>query len=157
MNLKAVLILITCLATPIFIGGVSGYLTSGEIPGWYFNLQKPSFNPPNYLFGPVWTLLYLLIGISLYMIWSSPQSKERKSALQIFVIQLFLNFCWSLLFFSFHLLFVSAVEILILWLSILQMLRIFRKVNLVAFYINIPYLLWVSFATLLNISIWYLN
>lgn len=149
--------LFICLTIPLLIGGISGFITSNEVNAWYYILQKPSFNPPNYLFGPVWTLLYFLMGISLYLIWLSPQSKERRMALQIFVLQLFLNFCWSLFFFSFHLLFVSVVEILILWLSVFNMLRIFKKVNLVACYINIPYLLWVSFATILNISIWRLN
>lgn len=157
MQLKKILTLIICIAIPVSVGGISGFITSSEIGGWFASLQKPVFNPPNYLFAPVWTLLYTLMGISLYLIWTSPSGENRKKALQIFGVQLFFNFWWSILFFSFHLLVVSIVDILLMWLLIIYMIKEFRKIRASAAYMNIPYLLWVSFASILNISIWWLN
>lgn len=157
-KLKTISAFIICLFTPLAIGGLSGYLTSDEINGQWFNsLQKPSFQPPDKLFGLAWTTLYILMGISLYLIWKSPLTKLRKTALWVFGIQLFFNFWWSILFFSFHSLFLSIIDISIMWMLILYMIVLFRKVNPSAGYINIPYLLWVSFAAVLNISIWVLN
>ena len=157
MKIKIIIPFIICLIIPLIIGGISGFITSNEIGTWYTTLKKPTFNPPNYLFGPVWTLLYILMGISLYMIWESPKSKERKKALKVFSLQLFFNFWWSILFFSFHLLFVAVIDILLLWIYIIYMIKLFKEVKPLAAFINIPYLLWVSFATVLNISIWWLN
>lgn len=157
MKIKIIIPFIICLIIPLIIGGISGFITSNEISTWFTTLKKPTFNPPNYLFGPVWTLLYILMGISLYMIWKSPKSKERKKALKVFSLQLFFNFWWSILFFSFHLLFVAVIDILLLWIYIVYMIKLFKEVKPLAAFINIPYLLWVSFATVLNISIWWLN
>ncbi|MFN8115039.1 MAG: TspO/MBR family protein [Bacteroidia bacterium] len=120
-------------------------------------MNKPSFNPPNYLFGPVWTTLYILMGISLYMILQSDSNELRKKAVTIFSIQLFLNFCWSFIFFNFQSLGLAFVEIILMWISILTMIIIFYKINKTAALFQIPYLLWVSFASILNGSIWYLN
>jgi len=157
MKTNKVLPFIVCLLIPLVIGGLSGFMTANEISGWFQTLNKPSFNPPNKIFGPVWILLYLLMGISLYWIWVSPVSELRKKALRIFALQLFFNFCWSILFFSFHLLFVAILDILLMWIFIVYMMRLFYKIKPMAAYINIPYLLWVSFATALNMAIWYLN
>lgn len=157
MKFKQILTLILCIAIPQVVGGIAGYFTVQEIDGWYSTLIKPSFNPPNSIFGPVWTSLYLLMGISLYIIWKSPESEHRKKALQLFTIQLILNFSWSIVFFSFHLLFTAIVVILLLWVFIFIMIKQFKKIKSTAAYINIPYLLWVSFATVLNISLWWLN
>ncbi len=157
MKVKKVIACIVCLFIPLLIGGISGGLTASAIPTWYSTLSKPSFNPPNYLFGPVWTLLYILMGISLYLVWNSPQSALRKKALIIFAVQLAANFLWSILFFSMHLLFVSIIDILFMWALILSMIITFSKIKKVAGWMNIPYLLWVSFASVLNISFWWLN
>ncbi len=154
---KNILSFIICLLIPLIIGGVSGYITSSEITDWFSTLRKPSFNPPNYVFGPVWTILYILMGISSFMIWKSPHTELRKKAILIYGIQLFLNFWWSIIFFSFHLLFFSIIEIVMMWSMIIYMIIVFRKINKSAAYINIPYILWVSFATALTISIWILN
>ncbi|MEO6304257.1 MAG: TspO/MBR family protein [Bacteroidia bacterium] len=149
---------IICLLIPLAVGALSGYITHGEMMGWWFmNLNKPVFNPPNGVFGPVWTLLYCLMGVSLYLVWKSPKTRLRRNAIFVFSLQLFLNFWWSILFFSFHLLFVSIIDISIMWILILYMIILFRKTKPNAGYINIPYLMWVSFATVLNISIWVLN
>lgn len=149
--------LILCITLPLIIGGISGVATASSINTWFVDLNKPSFNPPNYLFGPVWTILYVLMGISLFLILQKPNTKERKNAIVIFGIQLVLNFCWSFLFFKFHLLGIALIEIIVIWLSIITMIFLFMKVNKTAAYLQIPYLLWVTFASLLNGAIWYLN
>jgi benzodiazapine receptor len=149
--------LITCLAIPLAIGTISGIATATSIKGWYAALDKPAFNPPNFIFGPVWTLLYILMGISLYIIWRSERTNERTNALRIFGIQLVLNFAWSFIFFYFHQVFIALLEIVMIWVGVLLMIIIFRKVSRTAAYLQIPYLMWVSFASLLNAAIWILN
>ena len=146
-----------CIAGPLVIGGISGFATATSITDWYLTINKPSFNPPNYLFGPVWTTLYILMGISFFMILQAPINEFRKRAIMIFSIQLILNFCWSFIFFKFQLLGSAFIEIIMMWLSIILMIYIFQKINKTAAYLQIPYLLWVSFASILNGSIWYLN
>ncbi len=147
--------LILCILLPLLVGGISGYFTSQSIPNWYVYLNKPSINPPNYLFGPVWTLLYILMGISFYLILNKP--KVNWLLVGIFITQLILNFFWSFIFFNAHNLGLALVEIILLWASILAMIILFYKTNKWAAILNIPYLLWVSFATLLNYSIYSLN
>jgi translocator protein len=157
MKVKSVITFLLCLLIPLLIGGISGIATADAIPNWYQTLHRPSFNPPNWLFGPVWTLLYLLMGISLYMIWTLPKSQERKRALQMFAAQITLNFFWSIIFFSFHQINSALIEIIALWICIAMMIHAFRKLRPVAGYLNIPYLLWVSFATVLNAAYAVLN
>ena len=149
--------LFLCILGPLVIGGISGSATANSINTWYITLNKPFFNPPNYLFGPVWTLLYALMGISLFLILQTPKSDLRKKSVLIFCIQIFLNFWWSIIFFKYQLLGLALIEIVMIWMSILLMILTFRKLNKTAAYLQIPYLLWVSFATLLTASIWYLN
>ena len=149
--------LFLCILVPLVIGGISGSATANSINTWYITLNKPFFNPPNYLFGPVWTLLYALMGISLFLILQTPKSDLRKKSVLIFCIQIFLNFWWSIIFFKYQLLGLALIEIGMIWMSILLMILTFRKLNKTAAYLQIPYLLWVSFATLLTASIWYLN
>ncbi|CAN5523032.1 TspO/MBR family protein [soil metagenome] len=149
--------LIICLAIPLIIGGISGYATMDGLTSWYQTLNKPSFNPPNYLFGPVWTTLYVFMGISLYLIWRAPLTDVRKLALIIFSVQLILNFFWSIIFFSYHSPGLALIEIAAMWISICIMIYVFQKVNKTAAYLQIPYLLWVSFASILNAAIWKLN
>lgn len=146
-----------CILLPLLVGGAGGYATASNIATWYVTLHKPFFNPPNYLFAPVWTCLYVLMGISFFMVLQSPVSALRTKAIRVFCIQLFLNFWWSFIFFQFHLLGVALVEILLMWLAILTMIITFKKVNATAAYLQVPYLLWVSFATVLNASLWWLN
>jgi benzodiazapine receptor len=144
-----------CILLPLLVGGISGFFTSQSIPNWYVYLNKPNFNPPNYLFGPVWTLLYILMGISFYLVINKPNVNWL--LVGIFITQLILNFFWSFIFFKFQNLGLALVEIILLWVSILSMIILFYKTNKWAAILNIPYLLWVSFATLLNYSIYRLN
>ena len=155
--MKKFLRLVLCITLPLFIGGVSGIATADAIPGWYQTLNKPFFNPPNWLFGPVWTTLYILMGVSLFQISSLPKSELRTKAIQIFILQLTLNFFWSFLFFYFHQPEIALLEIIGLWVCIAVMIHLFKKLKPVAGYLNIPYLLWVSFASILNGAYAWLN
>jgi benzodiazapine receptor len=155
--MKNVVKFIICLLIPLAVGAISGFATASSIDTWYAFIQKPSFNPPNYLFGPVWTSLYILMGISLYLIVRAQPNADSRKAIMIFSVQLFLNFCWSFLFFMFHAPGIALVEIVFLLISIIAMISIFYKVNKTAALLQIPYLLWVSFASALNGAIWYLN
>ena len=146
-----------CILLTLSIGALGGFATASSIGSWYVTLNKPFFNPPNYLFGPVWTTLYILMGISFFIILQSPISTLRKKATRVFYVQLFLNFCWSFIFFKFQLLGFALIEIIIMWVAILSMILVFKKINILAAYLQIPYLIWVSFATLLNASLWWLN
>lgn len=156
-TLKYISSLLICLLIPLTIGGLSGFFTSSAISTWYVTLNKPSFNPPNYLFAPVWTTLFTLMGISLFMIWKTAKGYRRNNALLIFTIQIVLNFFWSILFFNFENPGLALIEIVMLWTSILMMIIYFGRVNRIAAILQIPYLLWVSFASILNTAIWHLN
>jgi len=156
-SIKVFITLLICLLIPLAIGGISGFATATSITDWYVALIKPSFNPPNYLFAPVWTTLYALMGISLFIIWRSPTGRMRNNALVIFAVQITLNFFWSFLFFKFKLPGVALIEIVLLWTSILMMIIFFKRVSKLAAFLQIPYLLWVSFASVLNAAIWFLN
>ena len=149
--------LIGALLFTVGLGAISGIFTAGEITGWYAGLQKPSFNPPDWLFGPVWTTLYLLMGISFYIIWNKPASKERNTALTLFILQFLLNFCWSFIFFKQHQLAFALAEIVALWIGIVITMFWFSKFSATAVWLLVPYIIWVSFATLLTEAIWKLN
>lgn len=155
--MKSFLKLVLCITLPLSVGAISGFLTYTNITTWYVTLNKPSFNPPNSLFGPVWTTLYILMGISLFFILQLPKSKLRNDAITAFSIQLCLNFLWSFLFFYFHAVGFALIEIITLLCAILWMVFSFYKINKKAALLNIPYLLWVSFASILNASIYILN
>ena len=145
------------LLLPLGIGAIAGLFTAKAIPGWYALLNKPSFNPPNWVFGPVWTTLYIILGISLFLIWKLESGKERNQAILIFFVQLLLNFGWSFFFFYFKMIGVALVEIIVLALSIVVMIYRFYKLKPLAAFINIPYLLWVTFASVLNAAYFILN
>ncbi|MBU0580517.1 MAG: tryptophan-rich sensory protein [Candidatus Margulisbacteria bacterium] len=143
-----------------FSAGIIGSLfTSAAIPAWYVTLNKASFNPPNWLFAPVWTILYLMMGIAMGLIIST-KIKEKdltKNIYFLFIAQLVLNMLWSIIFFGFKLPMVAFVEILILWGFILATIRVFGRVNIIAAYMLIPYAFWVTFASILNFYIVILN
>ena len=140
------------------VGIISTPFTIAAIPTWYAALTKPSFSPPNWLFGPVWTLLYFLMGISLYLIWKQGwQKKKIKKAGMFFLLQLGLNFLWSLLFFGLRSPMLGLIDIAGMLIIIIITMRSFFPLSKIAFYLFIPYLLWVSFATLLNMAIVLLN
>ena len=137
-------------------GGIGAIVTYPSIKGWYESLQKPSFNPPNWIFGPVWTLLYVLMGISLFLIWKNNE-KDNKSAISIFIVQLILNVVWSCLFFGLHSPFLAFLEITILWFFILFTIYKFWRIDKISSLLLVPYILWVTFASFPNFYIWKLN
>lgn len=157
MQISATQKLVISIIITVGLGSLGGIFTVSEIPNWYAGLNKPFFNPPNWLFGPVWTLLYILMGISLYLIWKLSSSEERTRAIWLFSIQFVLNFFWSIIFFKYHLLGWAFVEIMAMWVFILLTILQFKQLSSWAAYLLMPYLLWVSFATILNASIWWLN
>jgi benzodiazapine receptor len=149
--------LVISIVATVGLGSLGGIFTIAEIPNWYAGLNKPSFNPPNWIFGPMWTTLYVLMGISFYLIWKLPVSTTRTKAIRLFIIQFVLNFCWSIIFFSMHQIGWALLEIIAMWVFILLTIVQFRKLSILAAVLLIPYLLWVSFACILNGSIWQLN
>ena len=139
-------------------GVVGSVFTSPSIPTWYASLQKPSFNPPNWLFAPVWLILFGLMGVSAYLIWiKGLESKGVKAAIFIFIIQLVLNMLWSIIFFGLHSIFYGFVIIIVLWLTIALTIIAFVRISKKAGALLLPYILWVSFALVLNYYIWLLN
>lgn len=139
-------------------GGVGSIFTSNAISEWYQYLNKPSFNPPNWIFGPVWTLLYSLMGIALYLIWKRGlENKDVNYAVRFFLIHLIFNALWSLLFFGLRNPLLGLIEIVVLWAMIVASIVMFYRINKLAGVLLVPYLLWVSFATVLNYYLWQLN
>lgn len=155
--MKKIVHLVICVILCLFIGGIGGTSTAAGNNEWTASLNTPAFSPPPLLFIPVWTILYALMGYSIHIILKSPKTKIRNIGILIFALQLSLNFFWNFLFFKFHLLSISFLEIILLWLTILTMIIIFKKISKKAAYIQIPYLIWISFASILTGSIWYLN
>ncbi len=149
--------LLICIAIPLVSGSLSGLAIADNINSWYTTLNKPSFNPPDYLFGPVWSVLYILMGIGLYLILQTPKSAMRSKSIMLFAVQLILNLSWSFIFFNAQSPFAALVIIVILWITILMMMIYFHTISPLASYLQAPYLLWVSFASVLNAAIWFLN
>ncbi|RZL50575.1 MAG: tryptophan-rich sensory protein [Pedobacter sp.] len=149
---------IICILIPLIFGAIGGLLTMESVKTWYTTLNKPSFNPPNQIFGPVWSTLYVLMGIASYLVW-----KQRKNivgyfwAVTIYFVQLVLNLLWSFLFFYQHQIGFALVEIGVLLLTIIVNAFIFYRINKAAGLLYIPYILWVSFASYLTYSIYILN
>jgi len=139
-------------------GFVGSLFTTPSIPTWYAALRKPSFNPPNWIFGPVWTSLFVLMGIAAFIVWNKGLDRKGvKAALLLFIIQLVLNMLWSYLFFTLHSPLYAFVEIIILWLAILLTMVKFFPISRAAGYLLLPYILWVSFAAVLNFTLFRLN
>jgi len=142
----------------LFAGLVGSFFTSPAIPGWFATLVKPAFSPPNWIFAPVWTILFVLMGISMYLVWNKGlQNSDVRISLFIFDIQLVLNVLWSFLFFGLRSPFYAFVEIIILWVVIAFTIQNFLKISRTAGLLLVPYILWVSFAAILNFYIWNLN
>ena len=147
------------VATCIAVGYLSGIVTRSSVETWFPTLVKPSFNPPGWIFAPVWSLLYAMMGVAAGLIWSRIDYEKEavRNALIFFVVQLALNALWSLLFFGLKNPLLALIEILLLWLMIYETYIKFTKIDKIAGYLLIPYIFWVSFATILNASIWWLN
>ncbi|MBU0536441.1 MAG: tryptophan-rich sensory protein [Nanoarchaeota archaeon] len=155
MLFKSIPKLIISIIIPQLAGLIGSIFTTSSISSWYSKLTKPSFNPPNWIFGPVWTTLFVLMGISFYLVWTS--GKNIKLAVTIFIVQLVLNTLWSILFFGMQNPFAAFIELIFLWIAILATIIIFYRISPTAAYLLVPYLLWVSFAGILNYSIYSLN
>ena len=154
-SVKIAIVVAVCLA----VGYGSGLATQSSITTWFPTLNKPFFNPPNWLFAPVWIILYLMMGVSAGLIWSKMETVPIlvKKALWVFTIQLILNALWSFLFFGMCNPFLALIEILLLWLMIVETIKVFKSIDSLASKLLIPYFLWVSFAMILNAGIWWLN
>ena len=158
MNKSKLWKLITAIIICQFAAAIGSFFTVPSIPTWYASINKPDFNPPNWVFGPVWTVLFILMGISLYLVWEKGfEKKEVRFAVYVFFVQLVLNIAWSLLFFGLQNPFLAFAEIILLWVAILFNIIFFYRISKAAGIILVPYILWVSVAALLNYSVWVLN
>lgn len=148
-----VLFLLICLGA----GWIGALLTQPSIPGWYQTLKKPSGTPPNWVFGPVWTGLYILMALAAWLVWRKGGFGPNAMPLGLFAIQLLLNIAWSGIFFGLQRAGLTFIEVAALWIMILAAALAFKRVSLPAFLLMIPYLAWVSYASWLNFWIWWLN
>ncbi len=149
--------IIISLIIPLLVGFGGSFFTRSSLQDWYATLNKPFFNPPGWLFAPVWTLLYILMGIAFYLVWINNFGQKRETNIGIYALQLILNLLWSVFFFGLKNPLLALVDIVILWFLILANIIVFSKVSKTSGRLLIPYLLWVSFATVLNFSIFILN
>jgi tryptophan-rich sensory protein len=146
------------LLLPQIAGFTAALVTETGEGSWYRSIAKPSWNPPGWLFAPVWTSLYVMMGIAFYLIWKSDAFKNKKqTAMFLWVLQLVANFSWSLIFFGAHQIAYALIEMGVLWLLIFATIVSFARINKPAAWLLVPYINWVSFAFLLNFTIWRLN
>lgn len=153
--LRIIYVVAICLA----IGYLSSLVTQSSIDTWYPTIEKPFFNPPNWVFAPVWTLLFIMMGVAGGLVWNKLESNEKevKKALFFFTAQLLLNALWSYLFFGLNNILLALIEIVLLWLIIYETFVLFKQLDKTAGRLLIPYLVWVGFATILTGSIYFLN
>ncbi len=156
-NLRTILGLLIFVAVCLAAGGLGAIATTPEIEGWYRTLAKPSWTPPDWVFGPVWTMLYILMGISGWLIWKRDGFRGAAVPLGWFAVQLILNLAWSFIFFGAHQLGWALVDIIALWLAIAVTMGLFFQRSKLAGGLLVPYLVWVSYATALNFAIWGMN
>lgn len=160
IKMKSFLKLALSVAVSLSAGGIGSYFTTSEITTWYVGLNKPFFSPPNYLFAPVWTILYVLMGIALFLVWKNNNQKtkrEKAKGIEYFFAQLFFNIFWSIGFFGLHSPLLGLIIIIILWVLIFQTIKTFANVEKTASYLLYPYIVWVSFAAILNLFVFLLN
>ena len=157
MKINNIFKLVIAVGVSLGAGAVGSVFTMLSVQSsWYAELAKPVFNPPAWVFGPVWTTLYILMGISLWLIWKS-DSLEKNKAICLFLVQLALNAIWSPIFFGVQSLGNALATIVLLWAAIVLTILIFKKISRPAAWLLVPYILWVSFAGYLNYTIWMLN
>ena len=157
MKIKAILKLVISIVLCQLAGFLGSLFTTPAIPTWYKTLNKPFFTPPNWIFSPVWISLYILMGISLFMVWRKQEHPRFKIALILFLIQLILNILWSVVFFGFRIPLLGLIDIVLLWIAIFLTIQYCFKISRVAGLLLLPYIGWVSFAVFLNFSLWILN
>lgn len=157
MKFKKYLPYIIGAGIALAVGGLSGLLSMNGMELFSETVAKPPLSPPGWLFPVVWTVLYTLMGISSAMVWLSPEREARSRGLNLYVAQLIVNFFWSLIFFNAQAFGFAALWLMLLWVLVLLMILQFRRVDRLAAFLQIPYLLWLTFALYLNIGVWYLN
>lgn len=146
------------LVLPLAIGAIAGMFTTSEIDGWFQTINKPAWQPPNWLFGPVWTVLYILMGLAFYLVWKADvPAKQKRMAVTLWIVQLVFNFFWSFIFFKKHQIDWALGEIVVLWFFILLTMMAFGRISKTAAWLMVPYISWVSFASLLTLTIYQLN
>lgn len=156
--MKNTLKLITTIFVSELAGVIGSIFTFSAIPNWYVTLNKPTINPPSWIFGPVWTTLYALMGIAAFLIWKKGWERvDVRKALAVFGLQLILNALWSIIFFGLQNPAWAFVNLVAMWLAIVWTMVLFYKISKPAMWLLLPYILWVSFAGYLNYSIWMLN
>ena len=156
--MKSITKLIISILIPLAVGAVSGLFTASSVNDWFKTLNKPWFNPPSWLFAPVWTILYIMMGIAFYIIWNSHSKLEKRyNGYTYYWLQLGLNFLWSFLFFYYKRPDLALIDIILLFIMIASTIFSFRKISKTAAWLLAPYLCWVAFATALNFEIWRLN
>jgi benzodiazapine receptor len=156
MKTRKIIVIVAAAAICLLLGSASGLFTIGEIKGWYQTIEKPSWNPPNWLFGPVWSTLYILMGVAFGLVITQ-KGQIKRNVVWVFIIQFILNLLWSFIFFKMHNFSLALLEIVVLWIFIFICVVQFYRLNKIAGLLMIPYLVWVSFATILTTSIWTLN
>jgi tryptophan-rich sensory protein len=158
MNIRNILRLVVSIVACLTVGAIGSVFTRSAIPTWYATLEKPFFSPPNWLFAPVWTLLYVLMGVAAFLVWrKGSENRQVRIALIVFLIQLILNALWSVVFFGLESPLYGFIVIVVLWVAILFTALKFYRISLASSVLLWPYLLWVTFAAVLNSSIWLLN
>lgn len=145
------------IAIPLISGLLGSVFTAPAVKTWYLEINKPTWNPPSWLFGPVWTTLFILMGVALYLVWSSKPSNKARVAIKMFAAQMVLNILWSAFFFGMQNFWLAFGEIVILWIAIALTIVDFFKVNKTAGWLLFPYIAWVSFAAYLNMTVAFLN
>jgi len=134
--------------------GIGGFVTSSFKEPWYSEIILPTFNPPSWVFGPVWTTLYILMSVALWIVWNNSSDKK---VLQVYFYHLFFNAIWSVIFFGFHQVLIALIDLIIILAFIIWLMKIYYQINKISFVLMIPYLLWSSYALVLNATIFYLN
>lgn len=150
--------LVVCILIPLGVGALASFFTATGVSTWYRTIARPDWNPPDVVFAPVWTTLYILMGVALYLIWRKEVLESlKRSAIGWWVVQLVLNALWSFLFFSLQTIGLALIEIIVLWFAILGTIFSFARISKMAAWLLVPYISWVTFATILTFAIWRLN
>ena len=145
----ALILLVTFIAS-----GIGGFITSSFKEPWYSEIILPTFNPPSWVFGPVWTVLYILMSVAIWIVWRKTSDRE---ILQLYFVHLFFNAIWSIIFFGFHQIFIALIDLGIILVFIIWLMKIYYQINKISFLLMMPYLLWSTYALVLNTTIFYLN
>lgn len=155
--MRRVAALVVFVGLCLLVGALGGWVTADSVKDWYPTLRKPTFNPPNWVFGPVWTVLYIMMGVAAWRVWCEAWGDRARRPLMLFALQLALNLGWSVAFFGLHAIGAAVVVIVALEAAIVATMLAFRRIDGLAAALLAPYALWVAFATALNVAIWQLN